>query len=331
MKLEEAISILENNDYVLTERAFDEKDSERVMDVLKEIRDEYVSKGYVVGLYPSKDFNYTVNLGYDPTIGTEYHSWRTRRDTDQERNLFDKPVPNLSNFNPIVLRITRWPSEEFVKYAEKHFGYKDRSRYINRDPYCFYVDIPIRFEPDTENEVTYKIEDDTITGTAEQLKTDVKKLVAKLLQQAKQKQYKSIITPEWTTKYTPKKKGDKYARKVVDALIKKFGKMLYGRTGEDFFTAFDKCRSINTKALDILVAIDAYDKISEDVDYWRWCPTYAYENDYLSSFLSYLNEEWDGDIRAFCESEEINSIEDLQNWYLEGDEYKTPDEHDFDY
>ena len=329
MKLEEAIVILENNDYVLTERAFDEKDSERVMDVLKEIRDEYVSKGYVVGLYPSKDFSYTVNLGYDPTIGTEYYSWRTRRDTDQNRDLFDKPVPNLSNFNPIVLRITRWPSEEFVKYAEKRFGHKDRSRYINRDPYCFYVDIPIRFESDTENEVTYKIEDDTITGTAEQLKTDVKKLVVKLLQQAKQKQYKSIITPGWTATYTPKKKGNKYAAKVVDALIKKFGKMLYGRTGEDFFTAFDKCRSINTKALDILVAIDAYDKISEGVDYWRWCPTYAYDNDYLSSFLEFLNENWDGDIRAFCESEEINSMEDLQYWYREGDEYKAPDEDDF--
>lgn len=331
MKLEEAISILENNDYILTERAFGEKDSERVMDVLKEIHDEYVSKGYVVGLYPTKSFQYTVDLGYDPTIGTNYHSWRSKMQTDQEHNLFNNPVQNIARYSPIVLRIVRWQSEEFIKYAEKHFGHKQRSQFINWDPYCIFVDIPIKIESDTEDEVTYKIEDSVITGTAQQLKADVEKLIPELIKQAKKKKYDNVYKKE-EEKYRKRVRDTKTSSKVIRRVIANMKPMFVGKVDEEFFKTFDKCREINTYALDIIIAEDAYNKMSDDVpeDYgysWKWNEIYAYRNDFSGSFLEYLDEHFGGDIRKFAEEYEVNSMGDLQIWYMEDDDlYHAPDE-----
>jgi hypothetical protein len=270
-----------------------------------------------------------VNLGFDPTINAEFDSIRSRLEIDQKHNLFDKPVKNIAVYSPLELRIVHCPSEKFVKYAQSKFGYMSRSSYINFDPYCLYLKIPIIIEKDTDDEITYKIEDEEITSSLEEFKTNVEQLIEVTEEKAKKKRYEKLAKNKKESGLVDKNKKKK---EVITKLIDRFQNMFEGKNNEEFIQTFNKCWDINPEALDILVsekaAYDVLESAQEYDDNCSWDSYDIYTKLFTWSFLENLNKDWDGKFDTFCEEYDITNLDKLQEWYEECGEHEFPTEKD---
>lgn len=190
MNLNEARQILKKRGYVmLKEREYTNAESDELMTGLRSLKNEYEKKGYTVALRPAAIIDYYVDLGYDPTIGCNYSSRRSRRGIYTRLDMFKKDsIENISKDGkelPGIFELEIWkkPSEEYQKYAEKKRGWTDEFR--------FYMGVGFELinDEDETTELKWKIGNKFYTGSVSDFINAVNADVAEQEQKCKKANY----------------------------------------------------------------------------------------------------------------------------------------------
>lgn len=334
MNLNEARQILKKHGYVmLKEREYTNDEASKIWDALVELKNAYERKGYIVQLIPTKKVSYYANLGYDPTIGTDYYSRRTAEQYAYRKNVFKDGIENIVKDGEVpgkfLLCIKKEPTEEYKEYLKR--------RGVN--PYFHRFEIYIGFEllnglsGDT---LHWKINKEYHDGTVDEFISMVKKNVTDTERACKEHNYRSLKSDLPGVSRDAEKKAQKLSKKRkydrVNELIK-----------DDPLGNFDLCREIDEDALNRVMmdhlaeVVDEYvhDEYNNEDGNVSWWDDNDDAWDYFDEdFCKFLDEDYDGDFRKFCEENEL--IDDGQfvwkffNEWLDEWDWDRPTEPDND-
>ena len=305
MNLNEARQLLKANGYLLLkEREYTDDEASKIWDALVSLKNEYERKGYTVQLIPTEKVSYYANLGYDPTIGTDYYSRRTAEQYAYRKDVFKDGIKNIVKDGEVpgkfMLCIKKEPTEEYKEYLKR----RGVSSNFHRFEICIGFEL---LNGSTGDALHWKINKDYHDGTIDEFISMVKKNVADAERACKEHNYQNLKSnlpgvsrnAEMNTQKLNKKR--KYNR--VNELI------LDNPLGN-----FDLCREIDEDALNkvmmdhLVEVIDEYvhgeyNDENGEVTWWNdgddaW--------DYFDEdFCKFLDDEYGGDFREFCEESEL--------------------------
>ena len=330
MNLIEARQILKNHGYVmLKEREYTVEESDKIWNALLELKKDFENKGYTVELHPTEVVGYYANLGYDPTIGTDYYSRRTAEQTAYRKDVFKSGIKNIVKDGEVpgkfLLSIKKEPSDEYKKYLYKKVGKK--GLIYHKHEFEIYIGFELRNEHEGDD-LEWKIGKSYYNGTVDDFISAVKKNVAEAEQKCKIDNYEQLKygMAEKDNYVTDKEERRRAAEKrKYDRIEKLFYK--------DMINNFDLCREIDENELNHIIMQRVADNINdymfneyadEDGRVPLWDEDNAW-NYFDDDFCGYLDQEYDGDFTKFCEENDINTVDDLDSWLDEWDYDYPPD------
>lgn len=313
MNLTEARRILKANGYsLLKEREYTNDEAGKIWDALVELKNEYERKGYTVRLIPTQKVNYYANLGYDPTIGTDYYSPRTAEQYAYRKDLFKDGIKNIVKDGDVpgkfLLCINKEPTEEYKEYLKR--------RGVN--PYFHKFEICIGFELLNESvgdALHWKINKEYYDGSIDEFISMVKKNVADAEKVCKVHNYQDLKANLPGVSKNAEKNAQKLNKKRKYDRIKEL-------ILDDPLNNFDLCRKIDEEALNrvmmdhLVDVIDEYvhDEYNDEDGEVRW---WNDNNDawdcFDDDFCKYLDDNYGGDFREFCEENEL-IVDDQLVW-----------------
>lgn len=347
MKLEEAKHLLKGLGFNLQEKSFTNEDSTKVIETLREIKEIYESKGYIVKLCPSHKFKYYSNLGFDPTIGTDYYSTRTGEGIDYSYDIFEHPDYNVSKTSVMILSFIKKFSEDYIEYAKKHFDAHIGKGYGSVFSNNFVMNIPIKLYEDSNNEITWKIDKETKEGTVDEFKSEINVVVKEKEKLMKQNYFDNYVKDrEFTRSLKDNKRYNHLlSNTTIKKLIRNINNILSRVTDRsEFIKAFNKTMKINQKYTHFVLSKKAIDKIddyvhnnfsdeNDNVYNWEYNET---AQDYVTSIKDIMDAYDVNNIKELCDEFNINNLEDFQNFVVDEDFYEMPsdtyfkqDEYDY--
>ena len=301
MNLSEARRILKSNGYVmLMEREYTNDEAVKIWDSLVELKNEYERKGYTVQLIPTEKVSYYANLGYDPTIGTDYYSRRTAEQYAYRKDVFKDGIKNIVKDGEVpgkfLLCIKKEPTEEYKQYLKR----RGVSSYFHTFEICIGFELLNGSEDDA---LHWKIKKEYYDGTLDEFISMVKKNVADAERACKEHNYRSLKSDLPGVSRDAEKKAQKLNKKRK-----------YNRVNElitdDPLGNFDLCREIDEDALNKVMmdhlaeVVDEYvhDEYNDEDGEVRWWDdnddAWGYFDD---DFCKFIDDDYDGDFRKFCE------------------------------
>ena len=301
MNLNEAKRILKNHGYVmLKEREYTNDEATKIWDSLVKLKNEYERKGYTVQLIPTEKVSYYANLGYDPTIGTDYYSRRTAEQYAYRKDVFKDGVKNIVKDGEVpgkfLLCIKKEPTEEYKQYLKR----RGVSSYFHTFEICIGFELLNGSEDDA---LHWKIKKEYYDGTLDEFISMVKKNVADAERACKEHNYRSLKSDLPGVSRSAEKKAQKLNKKRK-----------YNRVNElitdDPLGNFDLCREIDEDALNKVMmdhlaeVVDEYvhDEYNDEDGEVRWWndndDAWGYFDD---DFCKFIDDDYDGDFRKFCE------------------------------
>ena len=301
MNLSEARRILKSNGYVmLMEREYTNDEAVKIWDSLVELKNEYERKGYTVQLIPTEKVSYYANLGYDPTIGTDYYSRRTAEQYAYRKDVFKDGIKNIVKDGEVpgkfLLCIKKEPTEEYKQYLKR----RGVSSYFHTFEICIGFELLNGSEDDA---LHWKIKKGYYDGTFDEFISMVKKNVADAERACKEHNYRSLKSDLPGVSRDAEKKAQKLNKKRK-----------YNRVNElitdDPLGNFDLCREIDEDALNKVMmdhlaeVVDEYvhDEYNDEDGEVRWWDdnddAWGYFDD---DFCKFIDDDYDGDFRKFCE------------------------------
>lgn len=305
MNLNEARQLLKANGYLLLkEREYTDDEASKIWDALVTLKNEYERKGYTVQLIPTEKVSYYANLGYDPTIGTDYYSPRTAEQYAYRKDVFKDGIKNIVKDGEVpgkfLLCIKKEPTEEYKEYLKR----RGVSSYFHR------FEIYIGFEllnGSAGDDLHWKIRKEYYDGTVDEFISMVKQNVTDAEKACKVHNYQDLKSNLPSVSRNAEKNAQKLNKKRkydrVNELI-----------SDDPLGNFDLCREIDEDALnhvmmDHLVDVideyvhDEYNDEDGEVTWWN-------DNDdawgyFDEDFCKFLDDDYDGDFRKFCEENEL--------------------------
>ena len=334
MNLNEARKILKKHGYVmLKEREYTDDEAIKIWDALVELKNEYERKGYTVRLIPTVKVSYYANLGYDPTIGTDYYSQRTAEQYAYRKDVFKDGIKNIVKDGAVpgkfLLCINKEPTEEYREYLKR----RGINSYFHRFEICIGFEL---LNGSAGDALHWKIKKEYHDGTVDEFISMVKKNVADTERACKEHNYQRLksdlpgVSRDSEKKTQELNKKRKYDR--VEELIT-----------NDPLGNFDLCREIDEDALNRVMMNHLVDVINEYVhDEYNdengnvtWWDDNDDAWDYFDEdFCKFLDDEYNGDFREFCEENEL--IEDGKfvwkffNEWLDEWDWDRPTESDND-
>lgn len=301
MNLSEARRILKSHGYVmLMEREYTNDEAVKIWDSLVELKNEYERKGYTVQLIPTEKVSYYANLGYDPTIGTDYYSRRTAEQYAYRKDVFKDGVKNIVKDGEVpgkfLLCIKKEPTEEYKQYLKR----RGVSSYFHTFEICIGFELLNGSEDDA---LHWKIKKEYYDGTLDEFISMVKKNVADAERACKEHNYQNLKSDLPGVSRDAEKKAQKLNKKRK-----------YNRVNElitdDPLGNFDLCREIDEDALNKVMmdhlaeVVDEYvhDEYNDEDGEVRWWndndDAWGYFDD---DFCKFIDDDYDGDFRKFCE------------------------------
>ena len=301
MNLSEARQILKSHGYVmLMEREYTNDEAVKIWDSLVELKNEYERKGYTVQLIPTEKVSYYANLGYDPTIGTDYYSRRTAEQYAYRKDVFKDGIKNIVKDGEVpgkfLLCIKKEPTEEYKQYLKR----RGVSSYFHTFEICIGFELLNGSEDDA---LHWKIKKEYYDGTLDEFISMVKKNVADAERACKEHNYRNLKSDLPGVSRDAEKKAQKLNKKRK-----------YNRVNElitdDPLGNFDLCREIDEDALNKVMmdhlaeVVDEYvhDEYNDEDGEVRWWDdnddAWGYFDD---DFCKFIDDDYDGDFRKFCE------------------------------
>jgi len=305
MNLNEARQLLKANGYLLLkEREYTDDEASKIWDALVALKNEYEGKGYTVQLIPTERVSYYANLGYDPTIGTDYYSQRSAEQYAYRNDVFTDGIKNIVKDGEVpgkfLLCIKKDPTEEYKEYLKR----RGVSSYFHRFEIYIGFELLNGFSGD---DLHWKINKEYHDGTVDEFISMVKKNVTDTERACKEHNYRSLKSDLPGVTRDAEKKAQKLNKKRKYDRVKK---LIF----DDPLGNFDLCReidedSLNHVMMDHLAEVvdeyvhDEYNNEDGEVSWWN-------DNDdawdyFDEDFCKFLDEDYDGDFRKFCEENEL--------------------------
>jgi hypothetical protein len=313
MNLSEARQILKSHGYVMpAEREYTDDEAVKIWDALVELKNEYEGKGYTVRLIPTQKVGYYANIGYDPTIGTDYYSPRTAEQYAYRKDVFKDGIKNIVKDGEVpgkfLLCINKEPTEEYREYLKR----RGVSSYFHTFEICIGFEL---LNGSVGDALHWKIKKEYHDGTVDEFISMVKQNVSDAERACKEHNYQNLKSNLPGVSRDAEKKAQKLNKKRKYDRVKEL--LL-----DDPLDNFDLCREIDEDALnkvmmDHLVGVideyvhDEYNDENGNVTWWdddddAWG---CFDDD----FCKFIDDDYDGDFHKFCEENEL--IEDGQfNW-----------------
>lgn len=177
--------------------------------------------------------------------------------------------------------------------------------------------------------ISYGVET-TGTGTVE----DFKSAFAAIMNTFYEHKLKSALSSK---KYVKERDAEMKSNEHKKALKQRRAARVKMFFDEDFIGNFDKCREIDENELNHIIMQRVADNVNDymfneysdengRVPLWDEDKAWDYFDD---DFCGYLDQEYDGDFAKFCEENEINTLDDFNEWLDEWD-YDYPSEPSYD-
>lgn len=305
MNLIEARQILKQHGYVmLKEREYTNDEAGKIWDALVELKNEYERKGYTVQLIPTQKVSYYANLGYDPTIGTDYYAPRTAEQYAYRKDVFKDGIKNIVKDGEVpgkfLLCIEKKPTEEYKEYLKR----RGVSSYFHKFKICIGFELLNRTSDDA---LHWKIKKEYYNGTVDEFVSMVKKNVADAEMACKEHNYRDLKSDLPGVYRNAEKKAQKLNKKRKYDRVNKL-------IVDDPLGNFNLCRKIDEDALNRIMMDHMVDVINEyvhdeyndedgEVKWWNDSnDAWDYFDD---DFCKYLDDNYDGDFRKFCEENEL--------------------------
>lgn len=168
------------------------------------------------------------------------------------------------------------------------------------------------------------------TGTIE----DFKSAFASIMNTFYKHKLKSALSSK---NYVKERDAEKTSNEHKKALRQRRAARVKKFFDEDFIGNFDKCREIDENELNHIIMQRVADNVndymfSEYSDENGRIPSWDEDNawNYFDDdFCGYLDQDYDGDFAKFCEENEINTLDDFNEWLDEWD-YERPSEPSWD-
>lgn len=301
MHLSEARRILKSHGYVmLMEREYTNDEAVEIWDALVALKGEYEGKGYTVRLIPTEKVSYYADLGYDPTIGTDYYSPRTAEQYAYGKDVFKGGIKNIVKDGEVpgkfLLCIKKEPTEEYKEYLKR----RGVSSNFHRFEICIGFEL---LDGSVGDALHWKIKKEYHDGTVDEFVSMVKQNVADAEKACKEHNYRSLKSDLPGVSRDAEKKAQKLNKKLKYDRVNKL-------ILDDPLGNFDLCRKIDEDALNrvmmghLVDVIDEYvhDEYNDEDGEVSWWNDGADAWDWFDEdFCKYLDDEYGGDFRKFCE------------------------------